>query len=290
MSEYFETSSRIGRGMAKRSLDLIEAMRQIAEAMQPITGRGVGYKLFAQYLIASMSESEMAKVYRLLLIAREQGIIPWAWIVEEGRILERVPQWTDPAEYAECVARSYRRDFWTQQPHRVQVWSEKGTVRGVLKPVLVHYGVDFQPVGGFSSGTKAHDIAEDDDGRPLIVLYVGDYDPSGLCMSERDLPARFIKYKGGHIKLKRIALTRQQVRRLPSFPAADKKADTRYKWFVANYGHHCWELDAMNPRDLRDLVEREIKRLIEPTAWARCEVVNRAEQQSLKSILEKWGR
>ncbi len=109
-------------------------------------------------------------------------------------------------------------------------------------------------------------------------------------MSERDLPARFIKYKGGHIKLKRIALTRQQVRRLPSFPAADKKADTRYKWFVANYGHHCWELDAMNPRDLRDLVEREIKRLIEPTAWARCEVVNRAEQQSLKSILEKWGR
>ncbi len=73
MSEYFETSSRIGRGMAKRSLDLIEAMRQIAEAMQPITGRGVGYKLFAQYLIASMSKSEMAKVYRLLLIAREQG-------------------------------------------------------------------------------------------------------------------------------------------------------------------------------------------------------------------------
>ena len=126
MSEYFETSSRIGRGMAKRSLDLIEAMRQIAEAMQPITGRGVGYKLFAQYLIASMSKSEMAKVYRLLLIAREQGIIPWAWIVEEGRILERVPQWTDPAEYAECVARSYRRDFWTQQP----IGSRSGLKRG----------------------------------------------------------------------------------------------------------------------------------------------------------------
>jgi hypothetical protein len=58
MSEHFETSSKIlprGRGMAKKSLDLIEAMREIAEAAQPITGRGVGYKLFAAGLIPSTS-------------------------------------------------------------------------------------------------------------------------------------------------------------------------------------------------------------------------------------------
>ena len=41
---------------------------------------------------------------------------------------------------------------------------------------------------GFSSATTVHDVAQDDDGRDLIVLYVGDYDPSGLYMSERDLP------------------------------------------------------------------------------------------------------
>jgi hypothetical protein len=67
MSEHFETSSKIlprGRGMAKKSLDLIEAMREIAEAAQPITGRGVGYKLFAAGLIPSMTE--MPRVYRLL--------------------------------------------------------------------------------------------------------------------------------------------------------------------------------------------------------------------------------
>ena len=48
--------------MAQRSLDLIEAMRVIAEAAQPITGRGVGYKLFTQGLIGSMARSEMARV------------------------------------------------------------------------------------------------------------------------------------------------------------------------------------------------------------------------------------
>ena len=63
-------------------------------------------------------------------------------------------------------------------------------MRGVLAPVLDQYAVGFLPVGGFSSATKVHDLAEDDDGRPLILLYVGDYDPSGLFMSERDLPER----------------------------------------------------------------------------------------------------
>ena len=73
------------------------------------------------------------------------------------------------------------------------------------------------------------------------------------------------------------------MRGLPSFPAADKRKDPRYKWFVANYGDRCWELDAMDPNDLRDCVEREIKELIEPVAWQRCEVVNKAEQESLKT-------
>ena len=72
-SEYFETGiKKDGRGMAQRSLDLIEAMSVIAEAAQPITGRGVGYKLFTQGLIRSMSTGDMQKVYRLLRIAREQ--------------------------------------------------------------------------------------------------------------------------------------------------------------------------------------------------------------------------
>jgi hypothetical protein len=284
-----ETCSKKVRGRAQRSLDLIEAMYAAAEGAQPITGRGIGYKLFTAGLIPSMAKNEMQRVYRLLKEAREEGRIPWGWIVDETREIERVSTWDDPSEYARCVARSYRRDFWNQQPHRIQVWSEKGTVRGVLAPVLDHYAVGFLPVHGFSSATAAHDIAEDDDGRRLIVLYVGDFDPSGMFMSGEDLPARFAKYNGHHIALRRIALTVGQLAGLPSFPADDKCKDPRYKWFVTNHGHRCWELDAMDPNDLRDCVEREIVNLIEPVAWQRCEGVNKAEQESLRTILDKWG-
>jgi hypothetical protein len=292
MSEYFCTGTKMrrGRGMARRSLDLIDAMYAITKAAQPITGRGVGYKLFVANLIASMATSDMRQVYRLLKEARERGIIPWDWIVDETRELERVATWSNPVEYAKCVARSYRRDFWTQQPYRVQVWSEKGTVRGVLRPVLDQYAVGFFAVHGFSSATAAYDICQDDDGRCLIILYVGDYDPSGMFMSKVDLPARFGKYDGNHIRLIRIALLPEQLSGLPSFPASDKCKDPRYPWFVRNYGQECWELDAMDPNDLRNCVETAIKTLIEPETWARCEIVNAAEQESLKSILKQWGK
>jgi hypothetical protein len=289
MTEHFGTSTKKVRGMAQRSRDLIEAMYTLIEAAQPITGRGVGYKLFVARLIASMATNEMRRVYRLLKEARERGDIPWEWIVDETRSIERVSTWADPAAYARCVARSYRRDFWDQQPVRVEVWSEKGTIRGVLAPVLDHYAVGFRVMHGFSSATVLHDVAHYDDGRLLIVLYVGDFDPSGLFMSEEDLPARLAEYNGHHIDVRRIALTREHVNGLPSFPATDKRKDPRYPWFVKNYGKRCWELDAMDPNDLRDCVEREIEKLIEPVAWQRCEVINKAEQESLKTIIAKWG-
>jgi hypothetical protein len=289
MSEQIETCSKKGRGRAKASLDLIKAMHNAAEAAQPITGRGIGYKLFTRGLIPSMATNEMQRVYRLLREAREEGIIPWEWIVDETRSLEKVSAWDDPEEYARAVAKSYRRDFWNQQPVRCEVWSEKGTVRGVLAPVLDSYGVGFRVMHGFASATAVHDVAQDYDGRDLIVLYVGDFDPSGLFMSEEDLPDRLTRYDGGHVKLRRIAITRGQAEGLPSFPAADKQKDKRYRWFVSRYGNRCWELDAMDPNDLRDCVEEAIEELIEPIAWQRCVMVNKAEQESLKDILKGWG-
>lgn len=291
MSEHFETGSKIprGRGKAQKSIDLIEAMRTIALECGPITGRGVGYKLFSAGLISSMSRSEMQRVYRLLREAREQGIIDWDLIADETRKLEKRPSWDDPAQFAEAACEQYRRDFWQQQPARVEVWSEKGTIRGVLQPVLDKYAVGFRVLHGFSSATSIYSVAQDNDGRELYALYLGDHDPSGLYMSEHDLPDRLQEYGGEHVTLRRIALLSRDTHALPSFPASDKRKDPRYDWFVGRFGRRCWELDAMDPGDLRARVEQEIKRLIEPVAWRRCERVSAAEQKSLQEVLSAWG-
>lgn len=288
LSELFETRSKKVRGMAQGSIDLIAAMSVAAEAAHPITGRGIGYKLFTAGLIPSMSRPEMQRVYRLLREARERGTIPWEWIVDETRKLERCPSWDNPADFVRVVSQSYRRDFWNQQPERVEVWSEKGTIRGVLAPVLDEYGVGFRVMHGFSGATTIYDVAQDGDGRKLVVLYVGDFDPSGMYMSEHDLPGRLRQYGGHHIELRRIALRIHHCEELPSFPAIDKKKDPRYDWFHSTFGGRCWELDAMDPNDLRACVETAISELIEPESWNRCVVVNRAEQESLRTVLDQW--
>jgi hypothetical protein len=275
--------------MAQKSLDLIQAMAEIAKTVQPVTGRGVGYKLFTAGLIPSMSPPNMQRVYRLLKEARERGLIPWEWIVDETRNLERKASWANPGAFSRAAAAQYRRDFWLLQPVRCEVWSEKGTVRGVLAPVLEEYAVGFRVMHGFGGASTVHDIAQDSDGRDLIALYVGDIDPSGMWMSECDLPRRVEKYGGHHVSVKRIAITQSDTIGLPSFPAKDKDKDTRYEWFAKNHGDQCWELDAMDPNKLRKRVEEQIVALIEPTSWNRCAVVNKAEQDSLRAVLSQWS-
>jgi len=92
--------------------------------------------------------------------------------------------------------------------------------------------------------------------RLLIVFYVGDYDPSGMAMSEIDIPTRIARY-GGAIEVRRLAITDCDTRdaELSWFSADEKRKDPRYAWFVKHYGHRCWELDAMSPVVLRQRLE-----------------------------------
>jgi len=281
----------MSRGRAQRSKDLIKASREILSEIQPATVRGACYKLFVAGLIPSMAKSETNRISRLLRIAREDHEIPWAWIVDETRRAECVPSWSDPQNYARAVVNSYRRDYWSQQWTLVEVWSEKGTVRGIPAPVLERYGVTFRVMHGYGSATAIRQIAEETADERRLALYVGDWDPSGLHMSEADLPRRIREY-GGDVELIRIALDERDIANsgLPEFAAEEKRSDPRYKWFVHRYGRRCFELDALDPNVLRDRVEQAIRAEIDFDAWERCKIAEQAEHRSLIEVMGNWGQ
>ena len=124
------------RGKTARSLALIDASVDILREIQPATVRAVCYRLFTLGLIESMAKTCTNRVSTQLVYAREHGLIPWTRIVDETREAERAPTSEDPDDYARTVQRAYRRDRWALQPRRVEVWSEKGTVRGTLEPQI----------------------------------------------------------------------------------------------------------------------------------------------------------
>ena len=180
-----------GRGKSQKSLALVEEAKQILAEIHPATVRAVCYRLFVAGLIDSMEKRNTSRVSVQLTWAREQGIIPWDWIVDETRKAERLVCWDDPEDCAQQISRQYRRDNWSDQTLHLEVWSEKGTMRGTLMPILLEYGVTFGVLHGFSSATTAYDAAqrikyEDEDaGRTVVIFYIGDWDPSGLFMSEQ---------------------------------------------------------------------------------------------------------
>jgi hypothetical protein len=134
-----EHKRRGQRERAKDTLDLIATCSEIIAQVQPITVRGVCYKPFVAGLIDSMAVKNTQKISR----AREEGVIPWEWIVDDSRHTERKPHWLDLKEYAGVIERSYRRDYWEYQLDRVVVISEKATAAGIMRPVLEEFGIPF---------------------------------------------------------------------------------------------------------------------------------------------------
>ncbi|OGA72974.1 MAG: hypothetical protein A3G81_22520 [Betaproteobacteria bacterium RIFCSPLOWO2_12_FULL_65_14] len=283
-------TARRGRGKAQKTLALIAAAARILEEIQPASIRAVCYRLFTEGLIKSMEKSNTNTVSRLLVGAREDGEIPWGWVVDETRVAESIATWENPTEIIEATVRDYRKNYWTDQPEWVEVWSEKGTIRGTLAPVLDKYGVTFRVMHGYGSATALNDIADQTkrSDKLLTVLYVGDWDPSGLHMSEVDLPDRLNRY-GADVNIFRVALDDEHVGpRLPSFEVESKSKDPRYAWYSKRYGRKCWELDALSPVILRDRIELEITSRLDREIWRRAIEVEAVERESMQSFLSKW--
>jgi hypothetical protein len=291
-----------GPGGGKRreaARNLLAAILDCLPAIQPTTGRGVAYYLLGIGIIRDMHYG-LDCVYGALRDARLHGLIPWDQIVDENRELEREATWDDLSDYLSYGPEWYRHDYWNDQPHRVEVWSEKGTVRGILQPVLEKYRVGFR-VHSTTSWSALYDVASHMDDRPLRVLYVGDWDPTGVWLSEQDLPTRLTTLAtapGGvddldpdAIIIERVALTwgdcyGSRKLKLPP-PLQPKKGDTRAPPFIKKYGPGCWELDAMDPNVLRNRIEREIKKLIsDPQAWTAAEIQERQDRDRLEEIAD----
>jgi hypothetical protein len=279
------------RGQGKKTKRLLSASIGILSEIQPCSVRAVCYRLFMADLIPNMSKSSSNVVSRVLTKGREEGHLPWSWVVDESRQAESVSTWDNTDELIEAAVDGYRRNYWQDQPSRVEVWSEKGTIRGTLAPVLNKYGVTFRVMHGYASATVVNDIAElsIESDKPLHALYVGDWDPSGKHMSDVDLPNRLREY-GADLYLRRIALLREDLRGLPYFDVETKRSDPRYRWFVTHVRGRCYELDAFSPPELRKRVEQEIRKLVDRRKWNAAIAVEKVEVASMRQFSKQWQK
>lgn len=88
------------------------------------------------------------------------------------------------------------------------------------------------------------------------ILYMGDHDPSGIDM-HRDIRTRLQEF-GCTAEVERIALTQDQIDEYDLPPNPTKKIDPRSRKYYEKYGSKSWELDALDPEVLTEIVEGRI--------------------------------
>lgn len=96
-------------------------------------------------------------------------------------------------------------------------------------------------------------IRYNNNGQQPVIIHMGDHDPSGIDMT-RDIIDRQDLFLG-HVKVIRVALNMDQVEEYSPPPNPAKLTDTRASGYVSKYGNESWELDALEPRVLRKLIE-----------------------------------
>lgn len=227
--------------------------------------------------------------------ARLAGLIDWNAIEDRTRHLERVSHWTDPQSILESAADSYAIDLWRYQPYRPEVWIEKDALRGVIEGVCDRNRVPHFSCRGYTSQSEMWDSAQRmighiQSGQQPVVLHLGDHDPSGIDMT-RDIRERLNLFRAYHVDirrigLKRLALNYDQVQQYQPPPNPAKTTDSRFDDYQREYGDDSWELDALEPQVLVDLIQDAIDELVDADKWDEAVGKEQTERQYLKDLAE----
>ena len=258
---------------------LIDFMNRVVRSYQDdgydLTVRQLYYQLVARDVIPNNLQ-EYKRIAGIINDAKLAGQMDWDAIVDRTREFITQPHWETGADIVEACVRSYDQDRWANQDVRVFVVVEKEALVGVLSRTCKKYDVPLLAARGYPSGTVLRAFAEEQllpaihEDKSIIILHLGDHDPSGIDMT-RDLRERlelFTYGQVGHGEVHRIALTMDQVDEIrpPENPA--KLTDSRVGEYIKRFGSSSWELDALSPQYLNDLLEEHITDQIDNGSWA----------------------
>lgn len=268
-----------------------EILREYEQAGYDMTLRQLYYQLVAKDLIPN-TPKQYDNLGSLINDARLAGLVDWRHIVDRTRNLRGLSHWEKPSDIIDSAMNSYRLDKWIDQTNRVEVWIEKDALAGVFERVCNKFDVPFFSCRGYTSQSKMWSAARRLDfysqkGQQPIVLHFGDHDPSGIDMS-RDIFDRLEMFSENSIEVKRLALNFDQVRFYQPPPNPAKLTDSRVHSYIKKFGAESWELDALPPDVLAELVETEIFELIDRDKWDEVTEKENTDREVLHKISKNF--
>jgi hypothetical protein len=278
-----------GSRSIKRQRRTKAAMCEIHDAIavalaedSPVTVRQLFYRLVSAGTIEK-TELQYRAVMRAVGEMRRDGRIPFEGIADNTRRPMKYASYPNLQAALRVARDGYFRSRWDNQDAYVEVWLEKDALSGVVFPVTGELDVPLMVTRGYPSISFLHGAAETiaRQGKPSYLYYFGDHDPSGVDITRSVADGIREFAPEADVVVERVAVTRDQIKRLnlPSRPT--KTTDARAK----DWDGGSVELDAIPARQLREMVRVCIDRHVDRAAWQATERAERADRKRLASLI-----
>jgi hypothetical protein len=223
--------------------------------------------------------------------ARISGLVDWNHIDDPTREAEGGDGgYGSPEQAIDIINDAYRITKWDGQEHYLEVWVEKEALVDIISRPASRWNVRYMACKGSPSTSAVWKAARrlrrfENEGRKTEVIYLGDHDPTGLDIS-RDIQDRLAMFRSS-AQVDRIALNMDQITDdLPPSPA--KLSDSRAQGYIELYGDDTWELDAMEPAALDEMVENAILARLDRDLWDQRVAQEAHEKLQLQALSDNW--
>ena len=279
----------------QESLDLISKINDIIEEYQEqgyeLTLRQVYYQLVARAYITN-NERSYKNVGNLISEARLAGLIDWEAIVDRTRHLRRNSHWSSPKEILQSAIYQYQVDKRITQPYYIEVWVEKDALISIVEDVCSRLDVSCFSCRGYVSQSEMYEAArriknqlENEGKYEAFIIHLGDHDPSGIDMT-RDIQERLDLF-GADVKVDRIALTWEQIELYNPPTNPTKLTDSRATGYIEKFGYDCWELDALEPRVIEQLIIEKVNSLTDAKLYQQLEYQEIQDKTKAYELIER---
>jgi hypothetical protein len=258
-----------------------------------LTLRQLYYQFVSRGLIANTVQN-YKNLGSIINDGRLAGMIDWDSIEDRTRNLQSQSVWNNPQEIVSACAQQFRTDRWKEQPRYIEIWIEKDALAGIIEGVCKELRVPFFACRGYTSQSEMWAAAmrlcrhEQEEAQECHIIHLGDHDPSGIDMT-RDIIDR-LKIFGSEVEIHRIALNRDQVDKYNPPPNPAKMTDSRYTEYERIHGDESWELDALEPAVIVDLIRETIADMIDMNAWRTSEIEEDMGREQLRYVTDNWTK
>lgn len=285
----------IPKNFRSDSLALIEKINGVINDYKAqgysLTLRQVYYQMVARAIIPN-NERSYKNLGNLINDARLAGLIDWNAIEDRTRNLRGNSHWSTPADIIRSAANSYQLDHWQDQENYVEVWVEKDALVGIVQRICNRLDVSYFSCRGYVSQSEMWQAGQRlmykaRQHERIVLLHLGDHDPSGRDMS-RDIVDRLQLFGVDNLEFKRLALNMDQIEQYSPPPNPTKLTDSRATGYIDEFGYECWELDALEPKVISDLIQKNVEYYRDEDIYNK--VVEREQQETelLEDVADHW--